>query len=101
MKTGTYSAFAITEDDVEEVLKAHSHALMADDLVELAQFARDLLGCLDHGVIEREALYGGDLEEQTRYAHEAIVDQLLGLGVLDSQRLEEELTPSTFETMNG
>lgn len=100
MNDGMHAAFGISEEDVEAVLKAHALDVVNSRGATFAAMASELLTDLDHGAIERAALYGNDIDEQTRFAHAAIAEQLRGLGALEAPRLEEE-TFSPTDTMNG
>lgn len=64
-------AFEITVEDVINVLRKENR---------IAQLSRveELYNELDFGAIEKEALYGDDIDEQTEYAYDAIWEQIKG-----------------------
>lgn len=64
-------AFEITVEDVINVLRKENR------IAHLSK-AKELFNTLDHGAIEKEALYGDDMEEQTEYAYDAIWEQIKG-----------------------
>lgn len=60
------TAFEITTDDVEIVLRRMGRTDDPDEIFDQ----------LDCGAIEKAALYGDDMDEQTRYAYEEIETQI-------------------------
>ena len=70
------TAFGISVDDVENVLQKHgvTHAT-EDELI-------NLLESLDVGRVEKAALAGDDMDEQTNYAMDDIALQLKENGFL-------------------
>lgn len=64
-------AFEITVEDVVNVLRKENR------IAHLSK-AEELFNSLDHASIEKEALYGDDMEEQTEYAYDAIWEQIKG-----------------------
>ncbi|KZN20583.1 MULTISPECIES: hypothetical protein [Pseudomonas] len=77
------TAFQITEDDVENVLRRHSLRVSNTQGKSFAEMAGVLFDDLDHGRVERAALTASsDLEEQTLGAYEEIKVILVEMGVL-------------------
>lgn len=70
------TAFGISVDDVETVLQKHGVAHATED--ELL----NLLESLDVGRVEKAALAGDDMDEQTTYALDEIAFQLKENGFL-------------------
>lgn len=68
-------AFEITEDDVENVMSKHLKNV-SQKMVENA-FEE-----IDHGRVERSALYGNDMDEQTSFALQDIEHQLQELKII-------------------
>ena len=69
------NAFEITNDDVENVLSRNnvkSNTILVKSIFDI----------LDHGLIEKAALYGDDIEEQTEYAYKEIESQLKILNIV-------------------
>lgn len=81
------TAFEITEDDIENVLRANSLKVANTNGKSFAAMASELYGELvdvDFGRIERAALASGvDLDAQTDGAYAAIRAILVERGVLD------------------
>lgn len=70
-------AFQSTDEDVGIVLRTLGHP-WNDEVNER------LLGLIDDGIVEREALRGDELDEQTDLAHAEIMRQLVTeIGVAD------------------
>lgn len=69
-------AFGITIDDVAAVLERNGQAKRSDKELDA------LLENLDVDRIERDALYGNDMEQQTDYAYDSIEEQLKEQGIL-------------------
>jgi len=94
-----YMAFEITEDDVENVLRANSLKVTNTHGKSFAAMASELYGELvdvDFGRIEREALAAGDdLDAQTDGAYAALLEILIERGVLDLPRRSSILTQGT------
>jgi hypothetical protein len=65
-------AFEITEEDVLNVLRRNN--VKADPAA--------CLGLLDTGSIEKAALYGDDIDQQTEYAYQEIEKQLKDKGAI-------------------
>lgn len=65
------TAFEVTVEDVINVLRKENR------IAHLCK-AEELFNSLDFGWIEKEALYGDDLEEQTEYAYDCIWEQIKG-----------------------
>lgn len=63
-------AFGISVDDVSAVLAKMGRETSDESLLE------SLLGQLDTYKIEKAALYGNDIDEQTTYAYQEIETQL-------------------------
>lgn len=68
------TGFEITDEDVIQVLVDMGRGA-PPDLVE------EVLDRLDHAAVEQAALHGDELEAQTRYAHDAIAEQVRRLGL--------------------
>jgi len=67
-----FLAFEITRDDVAAVLsRLNPGGVLPDAMIQVV-FDR-----LDHGAVEKAALYGDDMETQTEYAHDEIQRQVL------------------------
>lgn len=90
-------AFGITEEDVETVLK-ENWARVNSQGHTFESMAANLLPQLDHDVIEHSALFGDDLDTQTRYAHEEIERQLsVKLGVMVPRAETMALSDAWFD----
>lgn len=59
-------AFEITQEDIESVIKEKNYPVTYDDLKPY----------LDVYEIETAAMYGDDMDEQTKYAYEEIDKQI-------------------------
>lgn len=81
-----YTAFAISEEDVEHVLNKFAVRVANSGGRTFAEMADALWEQLDHAAIERSALHGLEMDAQTRYAHHEIADQLIRLGTLEEPR---------------
>lgn len=75
-------AYLATEDDVEDVLRAHSLAIANTNGKSFESIANEVFATLDLGLIEKAALYGHDLDQQTEYANAEIIRQFRESGVL-------------------
>jgi len=71
-------AFQVTADDVELVMNAHSQGVSAEEAEEI--FDQHIAPQAER--IEKAALYGNEMEEQTEYAHKEIAAILVEEGVL-------------------
>ena len=71
------TAYEVMEEDVITVARANG--LDIDD-----ESSSDILDTLDHVAIEKAALFGDSMEDQTAYAYEEIERQLRGAGILPS-----------------
>lgn len=77
------TAFGISSDDIEDVLRNHSLHVASTDGRSFEDMAIELLADIDEARIERAALKAGcDMDEQTRAAHEEIHTILVEQGVL-------------------
>jgi hypothetical protein len=83
-------AFEITAEDIQIAL-SHNLQLQCD-----SEVAEKLLDEIDVEKIERAALRGDDLEDQTLYAHEAIVNELT-----DLKRVVFDVNSSGFKIMES
>lgn len=83
-----YTAFAISEEDVEHVLNKFAVRVANSEGRSFADMADAVWGQLDHGAIERAALLGVELDAQTRYTHDEIAAQLMRLGMLEEPRMD-------------
>jgi hypothetical protein len=70
-------AFGISEEDIRN---AFLNKLGMDITLEAAD---KLYPRFDHAKIQKSALYGADLEQQTEYAEQEIRDQIVMLGEAD------------------
>lgn len=77
------TAFGITEEDVESVLRAHSLQVANTNGASFESMAAGIFSSLNQAEIEKAALHGNDLDQQTVYAHQDIARQLRQLGVLE------------------
>lgn len=77
-------AFAITEEDVEAVLRQHLGRVSSPVIMSVTRLSSALLPSLDHHTVALAALAGDDLEEQTSYAHAEIERQLHEQGHLSA-----------------
>lgn len=68
-------AWETTDEDVANVL-SRLHPSRTYTVKETIQ----ILGNLDHNKIEKAALYGNDIDEQTNYAYDEIEKQLKKMG---------------------
>lgn len=77
-------AYLVTYEDVENVLRSNS-LVIANALGKssYASMAEELFDDLDFHLIEKAALYGDDLDQQTTYANEEIARQLRENGTLE------------------
>ncbi len=73
-------AFQISEDDIANVLLSHSYVPNVGETIE--SVCASLMHCIDIQAVEKAALYGDSLEEQTSYAYDEITEQLVRQGVL-------------------
>ena len=69
-------SFGVTIDDVATVLARNGHSKRSAEALDA------LLDNLDVDRIERDALYGDDIDQQTDYAYDSIEAQLKEQGVL-------------------
>lgn len=69
-------AFGISVDDVALVLASHGVSLITEDELN------NLFESLDGDRVEKAALAGNDMDEQTTYAHDEIALQLKEHGFL-------------------
>jgi len=69
-KSGHVSlAFEITDEDVDWAINSHSSkAITMDDAAKIKEQ-------LDNSLVEKAALYGNDIDQQTQYAHKEIYRQ--------------------------
>ncbi len=78
------TAFAITEEDVENVLQEYSLRVTDTQGKSFETMAAELLGEIDHARVEKAALNSGcDLNEQTTSAYGEIKKILVEIGVLE------------------
>ena len=85
-RVGGHSAYEVTEEDVENVLRSNALAVANTNGKSFESMANELLGHLDLDLVEQAALYGDDLDEQTDYANDEIARQLRVMGVLEPQK---------------
>ncbi len=64
-------AFEISYDDISTVLSQRFDENTTDELCE-----EILNNYIDTDIIEKEALHGDDLDQQTNYAHDCIESQI-------------------------
>ncbi|TAL65790.1 MAG: hypothetical protein EPN79_11465 [Burkholderiaceae bacterium] len=76
-------AFEINEEDVEAVLRQHSLRVANSKGKSFESLAAEILYWIDRDAVEKAALYGDELDVQTRYAYEEIARQLQEQGVLE------------------
>jgi len=88
-----HTAYQATEEDIENVLRNNWAGVANSDGRSFATMAEGLLPLLDLGLIERAALYGNTLDQQTNYANEEIARQLRDRGVLEPLRSPVHETP--------
>ena len=81
-----YTAFAISEEDVEHVLNKFAVRVANSEGRSFADIADAVWNELDHGAIERAALHGMEMDAQTRYAQDEIAAQLVRIGTLEAPR---------------
>lgn len=77
------SAYQVTEDDVENVLRSNALSVANTMGKSFESIANEIFGNLDFDLIEQAALFGDDLDEQTDYANDEIARQLRELGILE------------------
>lgn len=78
------TAFQITEDDIENVLRSYSLRVTNTDGKSFTQMAEDLLVEIDADRVEKAALNASnDLEGQAQGAFDEIKDILVEMGVLE------------------
>jgi len=78
-----HTAYEATAEDVENVLRSNSLAVANTNGKSFEAMAEELHGDLDFDLIEKAALAGDDLDEQTGYANDEIARQLREMGVLE------------------
>lgn len=77
-------AYQVTEEDIENVLRAHSLRVADTKGLSFEQMSEELINKIDHERIEKAALKGGcELDEQTQAAFNEIKQNLVELGVLE------------------
>lgn len=76
-------AYQPTSEDVENVLRANSLAVANSNGKSFEAMAEELFDNLNFFLIEKSALRGNELDQQTAYANEEIARQLRESGVLD------------------
>jgi len=74
------TAFEITSEDVRNVMKLNGYSV---DEAAAEKIFQDVIAPED-GRIEKAALYGNEMEEQTKYAYQEIAKILREAGVLTS-----------------
>ena len=80
----TRIAFAISEEDVENVLRAYSLRVTDTQGKSFETMAEELIDEIDHFRVARAALQAGcDIEDQIKAAFDEIKTILVELGVLD------------------
>jgi hypothetical protein len=80
----TCTAFAISEDDIENVLHSYSLRVTNTKGKSFETMAAELIDEIDHARVEKVALNGGcDLDDQITAAYEEIKQCLVELGVLE------------------
>ncbi len=80
--TGT--AFGISEEDIESVLRAYSQRVVDTKGRSFEAMAEELIDEIDHARVEKAALRSeGDLEDQIKAAFDEIKAILVELGVLE------------------
>lgn len=82
----SYTAYEVTEEDVEAVLRDNALAVADAKGRTFEAMASELIGELDHGLVEAAALHGNELDDQVVYANEEIARQLRALGTLKPLR---------------
>jgi hypothetical protein len=75
MQMSACLAFEVTADDVFVVLRHAGIVKSLDD-------CQVILDDIDAAQVEHSALYGNDLDEQTRYAHQDLHAQLVEIGLI-------------------
>lgn len=85
-------AHQATEEDVKNVLASHSLVIANTCGKSIDSIANEVFANLDFDMIEQEAFFGDNLDEQTDYANEEIARQLREMGILEP--LREVLTES-------
>ena len=79
-------AYQATEEDVENVLREHCLQVANTSGKSFESISNEVFGNLDSNLIEKAALHGDDLSQQTRYANEEIARQLREIGVLEPEK---------------
>jgi hypothetical protein len=80
----TCTAFQVTEEDIENVLRNYSLRVMDTQGQSFETMAAELINEIDCGRVEKAALAsGGDLDVQTQGAYDEIKNILVEIGVLD------------------
>lgn len=80
----TCTAFQITEEDIENVLRNYSLRVTDTQGKSFETMAAVLIDEIDHARVEKAALNSGcDLDEQTQGAYDEIKKVLVELGVLE------------------
>lgn len=80
-----YTAYQITEDDIENVLFSNKNRLLYASDTSISGLASEIFSILDFQLIEDAALFGDTMEEQTDYAYGEITRQLVDLKILDKE----------------
>jgi hypothetical protein len=78
------TAFQITEDDIENVLRSYSLRVSNTQGKSFSEMAAELIDEIDHDRVEMSALNSStELEQQTQGAYEEIKNILVEIGVLE------------------
>ena len=80
-----HTVYQVTEDDIENVLFSNQDRVLYPKDNSLSGLANEIFSILDFQLIEDAALYGNTMEEQTDYANDEIVRQLIELKILDKE----------------
>lgn len=80
----TNTGYQATEEDVANVLASHWDHVQGRDGKDADTLAAELFPLLDFEEIEKVALMGDDLDEQTGYANDEIASQLRARGVIQT-----------------
>lgn len=78
------TAYQATDEDLANVLVSHWKQVQDRDGKTAETLAAELYPLLDFEEIEKAALMGDDLDEQTNYANDEIARQLRTLGILQA-----------------
>ena len=71
MRNSINHGFEVTDEDMKIILEAHK-----------IEFYEGIADKLNANAIEQSAMYGDDVDEQTKYAYQEIENQLKQMGVI-------------------